>query len=354
MKTRFPEARFVITSRPGEITSVGQVRECVITPPEDPAQCIISHGIPESLANRAVADMRNRKANAILTRPIFLSFVARLLRETPNAQIPSVPGLLMRRVVNDFYIPEMLKHQRMSTDYGLTLEEKGDVLDGLALVAFTIIDRHELSGITRSNCEGTLTQLFERKRRGNPPGDLAHNLFSALKLGGFLEETSQNTFRFSHDMFRDYFAACHLTTECGVKMFRASCKADLMALVMEKQKCMHAFDLLGDLQDPLAKREMIEWLVDRNPYLAARCFPRTPIVPSMEERLIQRLTGIVEDRMRAPYFARFEAVQALITIDSRECRTRLRAWLDADDPVLVGYLAGLCGVNPHRKFITGV
>ena len=250
LKIRFPKERFIITCRSGQIGAFGQTQEYSVLEPENPAQCLVSHGIQDDIADRAISGLKILHAETVLTRPIFLGFVARILKDSPNADIPSAPGALMKRIVDDFYIPEMLRHNRMAKEYKLTADETDDFINGLAVLAFRMIDEDAINGFDADKCSAILTSFFESKKRGNPPGDLAHNLFYAVKFSGFLEETLQKTHAFKHAMFRDYFAACHILKHWG----KSGCRAKEL---VEWLKWDNALTLLCGMADAEVKRDCI-------------------------------------------------------------------------------------------------
>ena len=205
--TMSAKSRFVITSRDTREPQLSRQTVYYVLPPENPAEHLSIHGISHDVARRVISILERINALEVLSTPMFLWFVALLLRKHPKADIPHAPGALMKTVIDRHFIPAMLKKQGV-IELGFSEETADDITGGLSALAFRMIYESKIE-FDRKRVIRTYHSYFKHEKL-NDSGGWARKLFSATTYQGFLKKTAEGHYVFFHNMFRDYFAACHI------------------------------------------------------------------------------------------------------------------------------------------------
>lgn len=210
--------RFVISTRNTVIPELRNQTVFTTCEPDSAEDCLQSNGIAPMLAKQIVDNLKIMKADEIVSTPMFIWFVVLMLKKDKIHNIPNVPGALIKKVVEIYFLEEMFRKRRM-TDFKLFKGDKCHVIGGLGLLAYKMIEKQ-----THFDGEQVVTIFREYFRGQKYPLEMANRLFDGMTHQHFLEENPDGMFKFWHDVFRDYFAARHIEkqwanneTECAAR-----------------------------------------------------------------------------------------------------------------------------------------
>ncbi len=213
--------RIVITTRPYYIPNIAHERLFIPVGVDSKSRVDIltAHGVEDRTADRIVHSLVKQGASAIVSTPLLLRFVAVLIQKATvkneEPQMPKTVELLIRKIVDEDVIPRIFSKPRIMMGMGLSREEwEHHLLGGCELLAYEMIVQGELAGYRQNRVVELFTQYFQSIKFGNEAGPHADKLF-AMVTSEILEETSNKTFKFEHDLFRDFFAASYVSSYAG-------------------------------------------------------------------------------------------------------------------------------------------
>lgn len=196
--------RFVISTRDTVIPELRNQTVFTTCEPDSAEDCLRSNGMASRLATQIVGNLKKMKADGIMSTPMFIWFVVLILKKDKSQEIPNVPGALIKKVVEIYFLEEMFRKRRM-TDFKLFKGDKRHVIGGLGLLAYKMIKKQ-----TSFDGKQVITIFREYFRGQKYPQEMANRLFNGTTHQHFLEENPDGMFKFWHDIFRDYFAARHI------------------------------------------------------------------------------------------------------------------------------------------------
>lgn len=274
----FNRTRIVITTRLDHIPDVAHERLFI---PVDigyksQVDILTAHGVEDGTSNCIVHRLVKQGSSAIISTPLLLRFVAVMIKiaraKNEELQIPKTIELLIRKIVDEGVIPRIFAKPRVMTGMDLSKDEWGHhVLDGCARLAYEMIVQEELAGYRQNRVVEVFSEYFQSRKFGDKSGSHADKLFAMVKLEA-LEETPNKTFKFEHDLFRDFFAASYVASHAG----------NFRSLLKERSGITWDDGMVALLNDRLSdndKRDLVRCAIEtENLQLAGCCLRifRTP------------------------------------------------------------------------------
>ncbi|MBX7255929.1 MAG: hypothetical protein K1Y02_06175 [Candidatus Hydrogenedentes bacterium] len=276
-------ARVYISTRDSDLPDIpGAVRFQALEP-ENGEACLRAFGIRPALAQRTVRQLRDSGANALLSTPMSLWFVALVLKRDASGDIPTSLGQLMTQVVETYFIAEMLNKARIAA-LKLSKRDARDIIQGLGRLAFNMIDADRT--LSETECKEALAEHYRGRLY---PKELARNLYDSAIHEGFLYRERDGGVRFWHRIFMDYFAACHMSLYWGDKRERC-CAEDLL----ERYKWDDSLCMLCGIAPSRVQEECVKLATERYDIdLGVRLLSSSSSA-SRSDTLIDYILGLLE------------------------------------------------------------
>lgn len=283
-------SRVFITIRSGDVPALGQQRVFHLLSPAEPDAFLRCFGIDAHHASMAVRDLRQEPASLLLSTPLFLRFVAAVIRKRRSVVgIPRSVGTLIDKAIGTVLLPEMLSKPQ-TTRLGLSKESMPDVVGCLGRLAFTLTEQGEPIRCARSEAEECFRAFFKDRERA-AVGDLARSVFVFAKTNGFLDESSDHRISFCQNTLRHYFAACHIRDgqlEGSRRRFVHQPIGD------DRNPWAGVLSLLLGMVDNVTSMRLLEEIAETDILLAARLCSYAPHVPDkLKTRIASRLFVLV-------------------------------------------------------------
>lgn len=260
-----PMSRAIVTTRDTDIPALGQNVVYSVLAPADPVHFLSCHGVEQKVATKAVDDIREAGAHALLQTPIHLWLVARLLGFAQTEMIPGSPGGIVKAVVADILVPNMFKKPR-AAELGFSVEFTPHAIGALGCLAHYIIKNDAVrTGTSTDVVESIFTDYFQSKRRRDA-GALAYGLMQLAGYHSFLRKTDSGNYRFQHGLFLAFFAVTHVCSTCAGR--RVTAIVDEVRELFGKRG-MDALLLLEGLLTATQMNDAIIALARKDPLIAA-------------------------------------------------------------------------------------